>query len=91
MTIWKVVLDSIVLTMEIKLPEGAEIIAVREQHGKSTLWAIVDPDKPVETRTIEMIRTGETFEPAIRKYLGTTMEYGGDYVLHVFERLTDGA
>lgn len=37
-------------TYPIDMPVGAEILSVQFQDSTPTLWAMVDPDKPLETR-----------------------------------------
>lgn len=43
-------------TME--LPEGAEIIRMQDQDGLFWLWAVVDTEKPLETRSFMAFKTG---------------------------------
>lgn len=46
----------------IGLPAGAEIIRVEDVAGLFWLWAIVDTDKPMESRHIECYKTGQPIE-----------------------------
>jgi hypothetical protein len=65
------------------MPDGAEIIAVQEQFGLPTIWAIVDTDKPKKRRIFRIIGTGQNNVPDKSFYLGTVQIDG--FVWHVFE------
>ena len=86
MNIWKYRLYIGPLTV-IEMPKGAEILAVQTQDGRPCIWAIVDPDAPVELRTFEMCGTGhkmkELAEDETRVYIGTVQI--DRYVWHYFE------
>lgn len=43
---------------EMKLPEGAQIIRMDGENGLLWLWAVVDRDKPDETRKFRAFKTG---------------------------------
>ena len=43
---------------KINLPQGAQILKVEEQHGYPRLWALVDPQKPIECREFRFAGTG---------------------------------
>jgi hypothetical protein len=74
------------------MPRGAEIIAVQTQGAVPCMWAMVDPDKDVEMRIVEMYGTGDPIHDAQgkRKYIGTFQIKNGESVFHAFEYLRSG-
>ena len=87
-TIWKYELQ-ITDTQTIEMPEGAMILTVQTQANKPCLWALVNPDSKIETRTFITYGTGHTIEE-IRDYvgnyyIGSYQIDGGILVFHVFE------
>ena len=86
-------------SIELELPVGAEVIAV-EPSSKSlvTLYAIVDPDAPTETREFAVLGNGVDLPEdeghpdhgLIRTYRGTVKVIGGP-TWHVFELVKVGA
>ena len=69
------------------MPKGAEIVSVAFQHGSLCLWAMVQPDEPMEDREIEIFGTGHPVPVGVgvdRKFIGTVID--NQYVWHVFER-----
>ena len=46
-TIWKYELEP---NNHLRIPEGAEPLAVHSQHGKPCLWCLVDPEAPTAPR-----------------------------------------
>lgn len=68
------------------MPEGAHVLTAQMQGGDLVLWAIVQPDKPMEHRKFEVFGTGEPMElPAESPYVATVQD--GPLVWHVFESL----
>lgn len=66
------------------MPEGAQILTAQMQNGFLQLWAMVQPDKPLEQRRFEVFGTGEPIElPAESPYVATVQD--GPLVWHVFE------
>lgn len=72
---------------EIQMPEGAKILHVAVQAGYPFIWALVNPDAPLKTRSFDVYATGhEIINPAFtRKFIGTFFVNGGEFVFHVFE------
>jgi hypothetical protein len=65
------------------LPAGAEILTVKLQNEKPTLWAVVNPNtSEVEERHICIIGTGWQVEDNM-EYITTYLD--GYFVWHVFE------
>lgn len=71
----------------VELPKGAEILSVANQAETIVLYALVDPEQPVEPRAIEIILTGEEIVTPqyLGRFIGTVMLGGGSFVVHVFE------
>ena len=73
----------------VPMPEGARILSVHDQRGHACVWALVDDTRPVKCRMIETYVTGAVDIPSPEDliHLGTVLFEGGDYVVHVFERV----
>lgn len=87
-TIWKYTLTP--PPVRLTMPQGAQILAVQEQHGQACLWAMVDSAAPLVEREFEVYSTGHEI-PALdageeRVHVGTFQLEGGMLVFHVFER-----
>lgn len=83
--IWKYNVD---LTNEvtIKMPIGAEILAVQNQHDIPRIWVLVDPDAEQEVRTFYIHGTDhEVTDVENKKFIGTFQYHGGDLAFHLFE------
>ena len=87
-TIHKYILDP--NNKEIFMQKGAVILTTREQGDNIYIWAEVDTDTPIEPRYFEIFGTGHEMHEDIgmnRKYIGTAMMEGGDFIFHVYEVL----
>ncbi|MBY9045601.1 DUF7352 domain-containing protein, partial [Pseudomonas fluorescens] len=71
----------------ITVPEGAEMLTAREQHGQICIWFKCDPGALKVKRRIALVGTGYP-APDDARYLGSAHLDGGHLVLHVFERAT---
>ena len=71
---------------ELELPVGAEILCIQTQYNEPTLWALVDPDAPMESRRIRTYGTGGRV-PDNLEWLGTFQLDGGGLVFHAFEEV----
>ena len=69
--------------VDIEMPVGATPLTVGAQNGKGYLWALVEPDAPVETRRFRHAGTGHPIQDTALSYIGTYMD--GSFVFHVFE------
>lgn len=67
----------------IEMTKGAKILYVDIQNNKLALWAVVDPDKPIESIHIQLIGTGHSIEMENKNYIGTIID--GSFVWHIFE------
>lgn len=69
---------------KIALPQRSQILTVQMQNEALCLWALVDPNLPLEKRIIRVVGTGNEFDdPEKCFYLGTVQERV--FVWHVFE------
>lgn len=86
-TIWKFPLD-IADEVRVRMPAGAKVLSVGDQCGTLCLWALVDPEAPKEMRHFIIHGTGHPVLPTPfgeLVHLGTVVQFGGDFVWHVFE------
>ncbi len=84
-TIYKYSLDA---TGEqvIKMPKGAQVLTVQNQHGCAVLWALVEKTAEIENRTFLVYGTGYEVTKE-GKYIGTFQLHQGSLVFHVFEEI----
>jgi hypothetical protein len=72
---------------KIEMKKGAQILHLDTQQGMPCLWALVDPNAPVEGRYFHIAGTGHPIEGyEFMKHIGSFMLYGGSLVFHVFEQ-----
>lgn len=77
----------IVDSQTIALDWDAQILSVQEQHGKVSLWALVNTENGKGNRIIRIIGTGHPItEGEELEYLGTVQQMHGALVWHVFEK-----
>jgi len=67
------------------LPKDAKILTVQNQREEPQLWALVDPDAPLEERKFRLAGTGHPVTQENLDYIGTFQLRGGDYIGHLFE------
>lgn len=80
-TVWKYALK-LNDTQEIDMPGGAEILhAGLDPSGDLHMWAKVDTNRAVETRTVHIRDTGNELPPDVR-HVSTVLT--GEFVWHVF-------
>lgn len=70
-----------------ELPEGARILHVDAQRGQPMLWALVNPDAPMEKRKFRFAGTGHQIieNPDSLIHQGTFKLHGDDLIFHIFE------
>jgi len=73
--------------IEIEMPLNAIILSVQTQRGIPCIWAIVNPNAPLERRELVCIGTGHPINIDIYKYkyIGTFQLFDGDMICHLFE------
>ena len=87
-TIWKFPLE-VTDNNVIKMPKGAQILSVQVQHNIPCLWAAVDPEAELETRTIFTVGTGHPISLDAGRFIGTYQLNYGRFMGHVFESEMD--
>lgn len=83
-TIWKFSLE-VADRQVIRLPEGAGVLDVQNQHERPCLWALVDPEAEAVERVFYTFGTGHEVKTRGIKYVGSYQLSGGAFVGHVFE------
>jgi len=73
--------------VEIEMPQGASVLTVQAQYGVPCIWAIVDPEQPLETRHFRIFGTGQPIEieSALNCYINTFQLLDGQFIGHLFE------
>lgn len=88
MTVWKAILQAKSAPQSIVVPEGAELLCAHAQFDQVCVWYRCDPAKPKVRREVVCVLTGTNSPtPETGRYLGTAILHGGNYVVHVFERI----
>jgi len=87
-TIWKFQLGVGRVT-DVEMPDGARVLTAQAQAGRVYVWATVDPSVSLtSTRSFEIIGTGWDVDEAPRRYISTVQLSGGEFIFHVFERIS---
>lgn len=68
-----------------KMPKGAKILCIQEQHDFPKLLAIVDTSQEGEERRFITYGTGHEMRSGDHVYVGTYQLHRGRLVFHVFE------
>jgi hypothetical protein len=81
--------DGHIITL--KMPRFAEPLHVAVQGRALCLWALVDPEQPLQSHELEVYGTGHDMthrNDSVTKprYLNTVLLNGGSLVLHFFTR-----
>ena len=73
--------------VKIAMPANAQILTVQTQHETPCIWAIVDTEHTMETRTFHVFGTGHSLDIDLlrSKYIGTFQLLNGQFVGHLFE------
>ena len=73
--------------ISIELPIGAKILSFQSQHNRPTIWVLVDPNAPKETRNFRIFGTGHPIDPqfSFDEYIGTCLMNETELVWHLFE------
>lgn len=83
-TIWKYKL-SVTDKQIINMPIGAAILSVQTQEDTPCMWAIVDPSRSLEARTIEIFGTGNPIYREDKRIFLGAFQLDNGLVFHVFE------
>lgn len=84
MTIWKYHLVR-KGAIDIQIPKGARVLTIQTQGDLPCLWILVNPSNELETRTFEVMHTGEIFNLDGLHYIGTYQLFSESEVCHLFE------
>ncbi len=73
--------------VSINLPVGAKLLSFQCQGEQPCLWALVDPEAPLEARQFRFAGTGHSIEEPSEdlQFVGTAQMMGGSLVWHLFE------
>lgn len=71
----------------VEMPLGACILSVQPQRDIPTIWALVETENPLMSRSFYVTGTGHEVPEFIdaAAFLGTVQLLGGTFVEHVFE------
>jgi hypothetical protein len=85
-TVWKYLLKP-VGEQTINAPI-LQILTVRAQNGKATLWALVDSEGIPTNHKFSIVQTGTPAPTPVDKweYVGMFFQLNGEYVGHVFHQ-----
>ena len=72
------------ITLDLWMPENAEILKVAFVNGEYMLWALVEPSDRDKYRTFTAVGTGQPIGDDMQ-HLETLFE--GSYVWHIMERI----
>jgi len=87
-TVWKFPLNQ-EDTQTVDIPLPAQILCVQMQNGKACIWALCDPKRPLQRKTIRIYGTG--YPLRVIEYRGMRTDryistfQNGPFVWHVFE------
>lgn len=72
---------------QLNMPRGARVLSFHSQNDQPCIWALVDPDEPVQLRRFYLAGTGQPFKynPASLRFIGTALFMGDTLVFHLFE------
>lgn len=70
---------------EVPMVKDAEILTVMVQRDIPCVWAIVDPQKPIASRLIAIVGTGNQCKYNAYGYIGSFQLMEGGFVGHVFD------
>jgi hypothetical protein len=70
------------VTPSVEMPQGAQILDIQKQQGLITMWALVDPNAPMECRRFEVVGTGWSVGDGLH-HIKTFQDE--QFVWHVFE------
>lgn len=74
----------LVAVQSIAINVGAQILSLQMQFNTPTLWALVNPEQPVEFLTVVIEGTGQEHAEEYSRHLGTVQHEG--MVWHFFTR-----
>lgn len=73
----------------VTMPKGAKVLSCHNQRETPYMWAVADPDEPVERRRFYLAGTGTghplEYNPDYLRFIGTALFAEGTLVYHLFE------
>jgi len=84
-TIYKYPLENTSGKYAISMPSEAEILYINAQRNVPCIWAMVDTEKPIETRQFRLYGTGHPVEENDLFHHGSFFMQEGRFVFHLFE------
>lgn len=71
----------------VSMPKGARVLSVGVQRGDVQVWALVDPEAPMEDRRFKVAGTGHYLVGGVEnmRFIGTVHMASGQLVWHIFE------
>lgn len=69
----------------VTMPRRRRVLSLQAQDNVPCVWAMIDPDSPLETVAFDCVPTGVPVPETAGPYLGTVLLDGGVFVLHIFE------
>jgi hypothetical protein len=80
-------LDDRGLIGSVEFPKGARVISAQLQHGVVAIWAICNPEEPVERYYLMALPTGLPTDLLTKyetEFVATIMALNGNVVFHIF-------
>jgi hypothetical protein len=72
-------------TQTVSMPKGAKLLSVAFIGTQLYLWALVDLQRPMVKRTIEIYGTGHPCQSGAKSFVGTVIDQQRGLVWHVFD------
>ncbi len=69
------------------MPAGGKILSFQAQRDRPTIWVLVNPDAPMQSREFRLSGTGHPITDYNNElyFIGTCQMMGGSLVWHLFE------
>jgi len=84
MTIWKFEVPVADGRIVLDMPRKAQCLDLQMQNGTPCVWALVDPEAPLQRRSFVWVGTGHAVPEHWSGYIGTVQMHDGALVLHLF-------
>lgn len=87
LVIWKYNLEEGVENQKLFIPDDAQFLSVQLQHGKITVWMLVNPENVHNLVIFDVLPTGgppRPFAPDYIDYYRGTVQMSSGLVWHIF-------
>ncbi len=81
--IWKFPIQ-VTAWQSVMIPAGSQVLSCQFQREQLCLWALVDPEREAEERTVYVVGTGHGLPDMSLGFIGTVQMLGGSLIFHVF-------